>query len=95
MPGIVRAYLCSRYDVVERAIVPDEIGTFDECFITNSLMGIMAVRQFGENAFPVSEKRRQLPSFNAMYRIGSAPFRDPYKVSSWKALPSISFQVKV
>lgn len=45
--------------------------------------------------FPYRKKRRQPPSFKAMYRISSAPFRAPYKVSSWKALPSISFQVKV
>lgn len=55
LPGIVRAYVCHRYDVIEKAIYPDEIDGFDECFITNSLMGIMAVRQFGSQTFPVSE----------------------------------------
>ncbi|WP_206512510.1 aminotransferase class IV [Veillonella ratti] len=54
LPGIVRAYLCHRYDVIEKAITPDEINSFDECFITNSLMGIMPVRQFGSHAFPVT-----------------------------------------
>lgn len=54
LPGIVRAYLCQRYEVVEKTIIPHEIGSFDECFITNSLMGIMPVRQFGTHEFPAS-----------------------------------------
>ncbi|MBE6080616.1 MAG: aminotransferase [Veillonella sp.] len=54
LPGIVRAYLCQRYDVIEKTIMPDEIGSFDECFITNSLMGIMPVCRFGAHEFPVS-----------------------------------------
>lgn len=54
LPGIIRAYLCHRYDVIEKTITPDEINSFDECFITNSLMGIMPVRQFGSHQFSVS-----------------------------------------
>lgn len=54
LPGIIRAYLCQRYDVIEKNITPDEITTFDECFITNSLMGVMPVRQFGSHKFSVS-----------------------------------------
>lgn len=77
LPGIVRAYLCSRYDVVERAIVPDEIGTFDECFITNSLMGIMAVRQFGDYAFPVSEKTQTAVLFQRYVQDRLRPFPGP------------------
>ena len=82
LPGIVRAYLCSRYDVIEKSIFPAEIGTFDECFITNSLMGIMPSANSATTPFPYRKKRRQPPSSKAIYRIGSAPFRDPYKVSS-------------
>ena len=74
MPGIVRAYLCSRYDVIERSIVPAEIGSFDECFITNSLMGIMAVRQFGEYAFPVSEETQTAAIFQSYLQDRLRPF---------------------
>lgn len=77
MPGIVRAYLCSRYDVIERAIVPDEISSFDECFITNSLMGIMAVRQFGEYAFPVSEETQTAALFQSYVQDQLRPFPGP------------------
>ncbi|HIZ76400.1 MAG TPA: aminotransferase class IV [Firmicutes bacterium] len=50
--GILRQYVLSRENVVERIILADEVPTFDECFITNSLMGIMPVRQFGKTLFP-------------------------------------------
>ena len=43
LPGIVRGFLCDRYDVTERCIMPEDLMTFDECFITNSVMGIMPV----------------------------------------------------
>ena len=74
LPGIVRAYVCHRYDVVERAIRPDEIPSFDECFLTNSLMGIMAVRQFGSHAFPVSENTRTAALFRTYLKDRLGPF---------------------
>lgn len=77
LPGIVRAYLCSRYDVIERSIVPDEIASFDECFITNSLLGIMAVRQFGDYAFPVSEETQTAALFQRYLQDRLRPFPGP------------------
>ena len=74
LPRIVRAYLCSRYDVIEKSIFPAEIGTFDECFITNSLMGIMAVRQFGDYAFPVSEETQTAALFQSYLQDRLRPF---------------------
>ena len=47
LPGIIRSYLCQCYDVIEKPLYPEDIRTFDECFLTNSLMGLMPVRRFG------------------------------------------------
>ncbi|MEE0776226.1 MAG: aminotransferase class IV [Bacillota bacterium] len=49
--GILRQYICSHWKVTERVVFPEEIGTFEECFVTNSLMGIMPVRQFENKLF--------------------------------------------
>ena len=35
-------------EVVERAIMPDELSTFDECFITGSAAEITPVSEIGE-----------------------------------------------
>ena len=34
--------------VVERRILPEDVKDFEECFVTNSLMGIMPVTALGE-----------------------------------------------
>lgn len=51
LPGIIRNYICQTYDVTEVIITPSQISDFDECFVTNSLIGIMPVRRIGENFF--------------------------------------------
>lgn len=43
LPGIMRAYICERYDVIEQEIYPADIPCYDEMFVTNSLLGIMPV----------------------------------------------------
>lgn len=42
------------------AIPPGQLGEFQECFVTNSLMGIMPVRQLGERVFPSRETADRL-----------------------------------
>ena len=78
LPGIIRAYLCHRYDVTEKTILPDEIGTFDECFITNSLMGIMPVRQFESHEFSVSEKTAAEVIFQNYLKDRFRPYPEAY-----------------
>ncbi len=51
LPGTVRDYLISRYDVEERVILPEEARDFDEAFVTNALMGMMPVCQLEDIAF--------------------------------------------
>lgn len=54
LDGIIREYLCNTESVTETIIYKNEIEQYEECFITNSLMGIMPVRQLAQKRF---EKR--------------------------------------
>ena len=48
LAGILREYLCETESVEETVIYPAELRWYEECFVTNSLMGIMPVNQLGE-----------------------------------------------
>lgn len=52
LPGILREYIMEQFDVTETIIYPDELMYYEECFVTNSLMGVMPVRQLGNICFP-------------------------------------------
>ena len=52
LPGILREYVMSKFSVVETIIYPDELMYYEECFVTNSLMGVMPVKQLGNICFP-------------------------------------------
>src|SRR5262245_756035 len=39
------------YEIVERAIMPDELGTFSECFITGTAAEVTPVSQIGDFTF--------------------------------------------
>jgi branched-chain amino acid aminotransferase len=39
------------YEIVERAILPDELGSFSECFITGTAAEVTPVSQIGDFAF--------------------------------------------
>lgn len=51
LPGIVREVLLEQYEVAETRIPAGDVGRFEECFLTNSLMGIMPVVRLGEHCF--------------------------------------------
>lgn len=51
LPGIVRKFLIAYLPVKETSIYPKDIYIMDECFITNSLMGIMPVISFENKHF--------------------------------------------
>jgi 4-amino-4-deoxychorismate lyase len=60
LPGIVRAWIIGeagrRGEPIQiRRIFPEETETFDGCFVTNSLLGIMPVRRLENRSF--SENR--------------------------------------
>lgn len=60
LPGIMREYLCETEDVCETVIYPDTLYRYEECFITNSLMGIMPVRRLGNVSFEKKERTEDL-----------------------------------
>ena len=60
LPGIIREYLCETEDVEEMLISPQDLRWYQECFVTNSLMGIMPVKQLGSHIFPENKVTRRL-----------------------------------
>ena len=60
LPGVLRDYLCRSQTVEETELYPRQLGEFQECFVTNSLMGIMPVRKLGERIFPSRETADRL-----------------------------------
>lgn len=55
LPGIVRRYVLEHYRVEERRMMPEELGEFQEAFLTNSLMGIMPIESIGDYIFKERE----------------------------------------
>lgn len=51
LPGILREYICETQHVEEAIIYPKDLKEYEECFVTNSLLGIMPVRQIEETLF--------------------------------------------
>lgn len=51
LDGIVRKYIKETYKVEEVTLTLADITTFDEAFLTNSLMGIMPVLSIGKHLF--------------------------------------------
>lgn len=60
LPGIVREFLCKNEEVTLTAIQEKDICDYDECFLTNSIMGIMPVRQLDQFTFSSKEYTNQL-----------------------------------
>lgn len=60
LPGIMREYICESEEVSETVIYPDMLYRYEECFVTNSLMGIMPVKKLGEKTFAKKEKTEEL-----------------------------------
>lgn len=51
LDGIMRSYLMKNYDIIEQVITPKEMETYDEMFLTNSLVGAMPVIKFGDKHY--------------------------------------------
>ncbi|MBS7009225.1 aminotransferase class IV [Anaerostipes sp.] len=60
LPGVMREYVCRTFKAAETVIRPEDVGAFDEMFLTNSLMGIMPVQNLGDHWFSSEAAAKQL-----------------------------------
>lgn len=60
LPGTMRAFLMQQEEVCECHIMPSQLAEFDECFLTNSLMGIMRVNRIEGHVFSQQHMVREL-----------------------------------
>lgn len=60
LPGILRSWICRRYDVTETEIYPADVSGFDEMFVTNSLLGVMPVTALFDHRFSGQDMGRRL-----------------------------------
>ena len=56
LPGVLRKHIMEIHPVTEQTIRPRDIRSCDEMFLTNSLMGIMPVKSFGQTQFSSIEQ---------------------------------------
>ena len=70
LPGVIRRYLLEQEQAREAVILPGQVPDYEACFLTNSLLGIMPVRQLGKHVFPDLSQPLQIRSryLNILYR---------------------------
>lgn len=51
LPGVMRRFVMENFNVTECILKKEDILLMEECFVTNSLMGIMPVNSLGEQTF--------------------------------------------
>lgn len=51
LPGVLRRFVMEHFSVCEKVLYPEDVPAMDECFVTNSLMGIMPVTALGNHPF--------------------------------------------
>lgn len=59
LPGVLRRFILEQFPVEERILKKADVFAMEECFVTNSLMGIMPVRLLGEKTFTPGEATRR------------------------------------
>lgn len=60
LPGIMREKIMEHYPVEEKRIVLKDLPEFDACFLTNSLMGALWVREIEGICYQKTEKIKEL-----------------------------------
>lgn len=78
LPGTLRSWVAQRTNVVEERLTLDDFSGYDECFVTNALMGVWPVASIdvpgqGVMEFPVHTAARML---RARYRAEFGLSRD-------------------
>lgn len=56
LPGILRRFILEHFPVTECVIRAEDVPKMEECFVTNSLMGVMPVNCLGEKKFLPGEQ---------------------------------------
>lgn len=64
LPGVMRRFLMEHMEVTEQVLYMEDAARMEECFVTNSLMGIMPVTAFGEKIY---QPGRATQKCRAMY----------------------------
>ncbi|MFY8214976.1 MAG: aminotransferase class IV [Chthoniobacterales bacterium] len=59
-PGAVREWLLQNHTVIQRVLHRDELAHADECFLTNSRVGLRPLTRVGDTVFPDSAGVRAL-----------------------------------
>lgn len=60
LPGILRRFVMEKTECIEGILYPQDIAEMDECFVTNSLMGIMPVSRLGSKKFRTQEYTKKI-----------------------------------
>lgn len=58
LPGILRRFLLTTFPVREQVLTPGDALAMEECFVTNSLMGIMPVTALAGKIYPIGPVTR-------------------------------------
>lgn len=51
LPGVLRRFVMESFSVTERVLKKEDVLQMEECFVTNSLMGVMPVTRLEEKKF--------------------------------------------
>lgn len=68
LPGIVRRFLIENFSVTEKILKKEDVKEMDECFVTNSLMGIMPVKNLDGITYSISQMTKMCQDYYQDYR---------------------------
>ena len=63
LPGIIRRFLIENFSVTEKVLKKEDIKEMEECFVTNSLMGIMPVKSLNGITYPMGKLTKMCQDF--------------------------------
>lgn len=66
LSGVMRRFVMENFTVEESCLIPEDLKGIDECFVTNSLMGIMPVTEVAGQSFRKGPITKQIQE---KYRI--------------------------
>lgn len=67
LPGIMRRFIMEHFPVTERVMKKEDVMQMEECFVTNSLMGIMPVTSLEGKRFCPSQQLKKTVDIFGMF----------------------------